>query len=65
MARERVQGLPMRIRRGTHLRLLRRWWGFLGLAVQRVVARAALEGPGADLAHVAVERPPSIAELPA
>ena len=38
LARERCRGLPSTIRRGTALGLLHRWWGMLGMAVQRSVA---------------------------
>ena len=64
LARERVAGLPARVRLGTHQRLLRRWWGLLGMATQRAVARAVLQGSGADLAETLVERPPGVADLP-
>ena len=62
-ARECVTGLPARVRLGTQTRLLRRWWGLLGLAAQRAVARAVLRGTGADLAKGLLERIPGIAEL--
>ena len=65
VARECAAGLPQRVRRGIQTRLLRRWWGLLGLANQRVVARAVLRGTGADLAEGLAERIPGIAELPA
>ena len=64
-ARERVQGLSRRVRLGTQTRLLRRWWGLLGLATQRLVTRAVLRGTGADLADHLEERAPGVAELPA
>ena len=55
LGRERCEGLPPRVRRGTHLRLLRRWWGLLGIATQRVVARAVSLGTAADLAETPLE----------
>ena len=64
-AQECVTGLPARVQLGTQTRLLRRWWGLLGLAVQRVVTRTVLRGTGADLAEGLVERVPGVAELPA
>ena len=64
-ARECAAGLPARVRLGTQTRLLRRWWGLLGLANQRVVARAVLRGTGADLVEGLIERVPRIAKLPA
>ena len=63
-ARERVAGLPPRVRLGTQTRLLRRWWRLLGLAVQRMVARSVLRGAGADLADGLVKRVPEVADLP-
>jgi len=65
LARERARGLPARVRRGTQLRLLRRWWGLLGVATQRAVALAALRERDYDLVDWALERPPALAELPA
>ena len=38
LARERCRVLPAAIRRGMSLGLLHRWWGILGMAVQRSVA---------------------------
>ena len=63
LARERAEGLPPRVRLATQTRLLRRWWGLLGLATQRVVTRAVLRGAGADLVDGLVERVPGVAEL--
>ena len=63
-ARERATGLPPRVRLSTQSRLLRRWWGLLGLAVQRAVAQTVLRGSSADLANTLVEGIPGIAELP-
>ena len=63
-ARECVAGLPRRVRLGTQTRLLRRWWGLLGLAVQRTVAQTVLRGTGADLAEWPCEQPPRVADLP-
>ena len=64
-ARECVAGLPRRVRLGTQTRLLRRWWGLLGLAVQRAVAQTVLRSGGADLVEGVGERPPRVADLPA
>ena len=63
LGRERCEGLPPRVRRGTHLRLLRRWWGLLGIATQRVVARAVSLGTAADLPETPLESIPGIADL--
>ena len=64
LARETAAGLPPRVRLGTQTRLLRRWWGLLGLATQRAVARGVLQGTGADLAEALRETPPGLADLP-
>ena len=64
LARESAAGLPPRVRLGTQTRLLRRWWGPLGLATQRAVARGVLQGTGADLAEGLREVPPGVADLP-
>ena len=60
-ARERAAELPARVRLGTQTRLLRRWWGLLGLANQRVITRAVLRGTSADLAEELIERVPGLA----
>ena len=64
VARERVAGFSRRIARSVQTRLLRRWWGLLGTAVQLLVARAVLRGSGSDLADVLLERPPRVGDLP-
>jgi len=61
----RCAGMSARTRRGVSLRLLRRWWGLLGLAVQREVAWAISRGAEADLAAAPLEPPPRLAELAA
>ena len=48
-ARARVAELSRRVRLSTQTRLLRRWWGLLGVATQRAVARTVALGRGADL----------------
>ena len=63
-AREAVRGLPRRVRLSTQTRLLRRWWGLLGLAAQRAVTATVTRGGGADLGVDLVERPPGVADLP-
>ncbi len=63
LALNRCAGLSLRVRQGTRLRLLRRWWGLLGLATQRVVATAISRGTSADLADTPLERPPGLADL--
>jgi len=63
LAADRCAGLPPRVRRGLQLRLMRRWWGLLGLATQLAVARAISRGDDADLAPAPLEGPPGIADL--
>ena len=60
----RCSELPARIRAGTRQRLLRRWWGLLGLATQRVVAQAVLEDSASDLPRDLVEPAPLLSSLP-
>ena len=64
-ARARVADLPRRVRLSTQTRLLRRWWGLLGAANQRAVARTVALGRGADLVGELLERPVRIGDLPA
>ena len=62
---ERCRGLPQSVRVSLQAGLSRRWWGLLGVAVQRQVARAILRGPGYDLVEHALEPPPHLSDLPA
>ena len=43
--------------------LSRRWWGLVGVAVQREVARAILRRAGSDLIDHALEPPPALCDL--
>ena len=63
-ARQRCAGLSHRVRRGTHLCLFRRWFGLLGVAVQRAVTHAVLHGTETDLPTDLTECVPGIADLP-
>ena len=63
-ARARSAELSTRVRRGTELRLLRRWFGLLGVATQRFCARALLFGSGSDVPSDLAERVPGLADLP-
>ena len=65
LARERTRGLHCRIRRGIALTLLRRWWGVLGVALQKAVAHMALRAEGADLCTTLLEPGLALADLPA
>ena len=49
LARERSRGLHPRLRRGFALSLQNRWWGILGVALQRAVAHIVLNPDGGDL----------------
>ena len=46
---ERCAGLPRYVRAPSKQRLLRRWWGLLGMAVQRAVAQILVDDFGANL----------------
>ena len=60
LAKECCEGLPPRIAMSSRQRLLRRWWGLLGVATQRVVARALIEDSSADLDLGLVESIPPV-----
>ena len=62
LAFERTRDLHERIRAGAALGLQHRWWGILGIALQRAVARIAL-GRGGDLPSTAREPTCPLAEL--
>ena len=64
MARARTEGLPNGVGRTVQAALSRRWWGLLGVSVQRAVAQSVLRTAGADLAGCALEPPPGLADLP-
>ena len=65
LARDKCRGLPASIRSSVQAATLRRWWGLLGIAVQRSCAACVLRAAGGDLANTPAERPPALAELPA
>ena len=64
MAYERARGLPPSTRRGAAAALQCRWWGILGVAVQRLVAHVVLTEVGADLVATPLEEVPAVADLP-
>ena len=64
MAAENARGLPPLVRRGATQALAARWWRFLAVATQRLVARAVLRDAGANLVTTLLEDPPGIADLP-
>ena len=64
LARERTRGLHPRVRRGTALALQHRWWGVLGMALQKSVAdMVANADAGADLVSVGLEPSPDLCDL--
>ena len=66
LARERTRGLHVRVRRGIALSLQHRWWGILGLALQRSVAHVVLSSAaGVDLVTTGLEPTPAVGDLPA
>ena len=63
LARERVRGLHVRVRRGTRLLLERRWWGILGVSQQRGIAHILRHQAGADLVRTQLEPATALADL--
>ena len=63
LARERCRDLPARMRRGTMMGLLHRWWGLLGVSLQKSVAHIVLH-EYADLPTTQVEPICPLSELP-
>ena len=64
LAREANRGLNYRIRRGLTYGLQARWWGLLGIAVQKTVANVVLHcEDGADIARLQLEPSICIADV--
>ena len=63
LAHERTRTLHPRLRRGTAMLLPRRWWGILGIGLQRGVAHVLLYGDGADLITAQLEPTVMVADL--
>ena len=64
LAREYCRGLHPRVRRGTALALQHRWWGLLGVALQKSVAHMVLNADaGDDLYTGQLEPMPALSEL--
>ena len=63
LARERARGVHIHLRRGTALLLQRRWWGILGIGLQRGVAHILHHGGGFDLARTMLEPATLLADL--
>ena len=62
LARERTRGLHARVRKGAALGLQHRWWGLLGIALQRAVANIVLHD-WADLLTTQLEPCCPLADL--
>ena len=62
LARERARGLHPRVRRGVALSLQHRWWGLLGVALQKAVAHLVLNSGGDDLVQTQLEPNPPLAD---
>ena len=65
MAIQRTKALHIRVRRGLALSLQRRWWGILGVALQKAVAHQIQQfrHGGADLLTASLEEPHFLADL--
>ena len=64
LARERTRGLHPRIRRGIALSLQHRWWGILGIAVQKASAHVVrYQLAGMDLVRTQLEPEPPLADV--
>ena len=63
LVRAKCRGLPQSVRVSLQAALSRRWWGLVGVAVQREVARAILRRAGSDLIDHALEPPPALCDL--
>ena len=64
LARERSRGVHPRLRRGIALSLQHRWWGLLGIAVQRATAHVVRNQlAGVDLAQTQLEPIPPLADV--
>ena len=64
LACERTRGVHPRLRRGMALSLQHRWWGVLGIALQKSVAEMVMNaGAGADLATGRLEPTPALSDL--
>ena len=63
LAREKARGIHPRLRRGTALLLQRRWWGILGIGLQRGIAHILTNTAGADLLRTQLEPATLLADL--
>ena len=64
LARERSRGMRPRIRRGMALSLQHRWWGILGIALQKAVAHMVLDADAAgDLVQTMLEPVPCMGDI--
>ena len=62
LARERSRSLHPRLRRGAALGLQHRWWGLLGIVLQRAVANVVLYPESPDLLRLELEPAASLAD---
>ena len=64
LARERTRGLHPRVRRGIALALQHRWWGLLGVSLQKSVAQLVLNpNTGVGLVQTQLEPAPCLADI--
>ena len=63
LARQRTRFLHPRLRRGTALALLHRWWGILSIALRKAVAQAIIRDNGEDLHTGLLEPVPGFGDL--
>ena len=63
LARERSRGVHVSLCRGTALLLQRRWWGILGVALQKGVAHIIHYEIGTDLITTQLEPATFLADL--
>ena len=63
LCREATRGLHVRVRRGTALLLQRRWFGILGIGLQRGISHIIANNEGADLIRTQLEPAAFFADL--
>ena len=66
LARESTRGMHPRIRRGLALSLQHRWWGLLGIALQKAVAhlvQCQSIDDGVDLVQTQLEPVPPLGDI--
>ena len=63
LARESTRGLHPRVRRGTCMLLQKRWWGILGIGLQRGISHIIAYSWGTDLQRSLLEPATFFADL--